>query len=146
MISRGEGNFIWFDCVIKAFLPLGIILSFINFLITKNQFNLEILLGYSIKIILIIVVGYLVGKLEWRFLQKIFGPSINILSNLRKKYIINKGVLTFGLPLGIINFRIFNDSFMLEYVRLSIWLIIGVFFGAALWQKNKETFEKIIND
>ena len=51
----------------------------------------------------------------------------------RKKYVINTGVLTFGLPLGIINFRVFNESFMFEYVRLTIWLTIGVFFGVVLW-------------
>jgi len=50
------------------------------------------------------------------------------------------------LPLGIINFRIFSDSFMFEYVRLTIWLTIGVFFGVVLWWKNKGTFEQIIDD
>lgn len=146
MIEKGEGNFIWFDRVFKTFLPLGIVLTFINFLFTKSQLNREIVLVYSIKIIIILLIGYLEGKLEWKFYQKIFGPSVNILSDLRKKYVINTGVLTFGLPLGIINFRVFNESFMFEYVRLSIWLIIGVLFGVILWQKNKKIFEQIIND
>jgi predicted permease len=146
MIEKGEGNFIWFDRVLKTFLPLGIVLTFINFLFTKSQLNTEIVKVYSIKIIIILLIGYLEGKLEWNFFQKIFGPSVNILSDLRKKYVINTGVLTFGLPLGIINFRVFNESFMFEYVRLSIWLIIGVLFGVILWQKNKKIFEQIIND
>jgi predicted permease len=117
-----------------------------NFFFTKNQFNNEIIIAYSIKIIVILLVGYLEGKLEWNFYQKIFGPSVNTLSKLRKRYVINKGVLTFGLPLGIINFRFLKGSFMFEYVRLSIWLIIGVFFGAILWRKNKQRFKQIIND
>jgi len=146
MIEKGEGNFIWFDRVLKTFLPLGIVLSFINLLFKKGQLNTEIVKVYSIKIIIILLIGYLEGKLEWNFFQKIFGPSVNILSDLRKKYVINTGVLTFGLPLGIINFRVFNESFMFEYVRLSIWLIIGVLFGVILWQKNKKIFEQIIND
>lgn len=146
MIEKGEGNFIWTNRMLKGFLPLAIVLILIDFFFNQNQLNIEIALVYSVKFLFILLVGFLEGKLEWHFYQIIFGPGVNVLSDLRKRYLINKGVLTFGLPLGIVNFRVFNSSFMFEYVRLSIWLIIGVIFGAVLWFKNKEIFDQVVND
>jgi len=145
MLEQGKRKFIWFERIIKVFLPLGVVLSLISLYFTKNLIDLEVLLIYLIKILLILLVGYLEGKLEWAFFQKIFGPDINTESDLSRRYVINKGVLTFGLPLGIVNFRVLNESFILEYVRLSIWLVIGVFFGAILWKKNKNKFKDIID-
>lgn len=147
MIENGEGKFIWIDTILKVFLPLALVLITVDyFFFTKNQINQEIEIAYSVKFLLIILVGFLEGKLDWQFFQRIFGPSVNTFKDLRKRYLINNGVLTFGLPFAIINFRIFNSSFIFEYLRLSIWLIIGVVFGTVLWFKNKEQFENVIND
>ena len=147
MIETGEGKFIWIDTLLNVFLPLAILLIAVNhFFFTKNEINQEIVLVYVVKSLFIFLVGFLYGKFEWQFFQRLFGPNVNILIDIRKRYIINKGVLVFGLPLGIISFNIYNSSFMFEYVRLSIWLIIGVIYGGILWFRNKEAFEEMMND
>lgn len=145
MIKKGEMKFICYERVLKLFLPLGIVLSLINYSFIKIQWSIDFIMVNSFKMLLILLIGYLEGKFEWSFYQRIFGPSVNTISSLRKRYVINKGILTFGLPLGIINFWLSNSNFIFEYVRLSIWLIIGVIFGAILWRINKKSFEQIIN-
>ena len=146
MIEKGEKRFVWIHRLIKVFLPLAVLLMLIDYIVfTKGQITRTLVAVYGVKILLIMFLGLLEGTLEWKFYQYIFGPSVTTLKDLRKRYIINNGVLAFGLPLGIINFRVYSSHFMIEYIRLSIWLIVGVFFGGFLWAKNKAVFERTIN-
>ena len=147
MIEKGEKRFVWMHRVFKVFLPLAILLMLMDYIVfTKNQINSQIIVVYGGKLFLIMFLGLLEGTFEWKFYQHLFGPSVTTFKDLRKRYIINNGVLAFGLPLGIINFRVYSSHFMIEYTRLSIWLILGVFFGAFLWIKNKAVFKETINE
>jgi len=53
MLEQGKRKFIWFERIIKVFLPLGVVLSLISLYFTKNLIDLEVLLIYLIKILFI---------------------------------------------------------------------------------------------
>jgi hypothetical protein len=147
MIDQGETKFLWIDTVMKKFLFLAMALVLIDYsFFAKSELNEKMVYVYVFKLLSIILVGFLEAKLDWKFYQRIFGPKVNTLEDLRRRDLINNGVLTFGLPLGIINFKVFNSNFTFEYVRLSIWLITGVGFGIILWMKNKEAFKQMLNE
>ncbi|TCT11617.1 hypothetical protein EDC18_1195 [Natranaerovirga pectinivora] len=142
-ISRyTKSKYIIKKILLQRFLVLGILLIGINLLFDLQDIRTKEFIYVSIiKIIIILLLGIIVGNFEWNLFVSLKNYEIS-LSKIRYRFILNMGILSWGLPIGIANMEYPVKSILNNGVHLLIWIIAGIFFGTSMWLVVSDEFKK----
>ena len=142
-ISRyTKSKYILKKILLQRFLVLGVLLIGINLLLDLQNINTKEFIYVSIvKMILILLIGIVVGNLEWNLFVSLKNYEIS-LSKIRYRFILNIGILSWGLPIGISYMEYPEKSILINCVALLIWMITGIFFGTIMWLMVSNEFKK----
>ena len=144
-ISRyTKSKYILKKILLQRFLVLAILLIGINLLFDLRDIKIKEFIYISIiKIILILLIGIVVGNFEWNLFASLKNYEIN-LSKIKYRFILNIGILSWGLPIGISYMKYPVKSILINGVDLLIWIIASVFFGTTMWLIVSNEFKKYL--
>lgn len=131
--------------VFQRFLVISILLTAINLLFEGTDSGLTELVFISIiKVGLVLIVGIIVGNLEWVFYELLKSNQHIRTSEIRNRFITNVGILSWGLPIGICYTNYPITSVVMISLGVLIWTVSGLLFGIIMWTVVAGEFEKFM--
>ncbi|QSX04686.1 hypothetical protein JYG23_08185 [Sedimentibacter sp. zth1] len=129
--------------IIPIQLFLLVVLEFINKYINEN---IKLFIVQSIiKLIVAYLLGIVIGRLEWSYLEKLNERKFCDIKNIRKSFISIYGILFWGLNTMIAIISPFFESTIAIITQIIIWPLAGLVWGIIMWCIYGSGFEKYIN-
>jgi hypothetical protein len=144
-VSSDKWNYIIKKVVISKTLPLILLLIFFDeiFYRTYEKSGNTFFILIIFKLVLGFILGIFAGLYEWKFNERLKNGFYKNINNIKRDYILNYGILGFGLIIGICYIR-YPISITGTIINILLWLLWGVVFGVYLWRSAKKKFEKFI--
>ena len=131
--------------VIAKTLPLVLLLIIFDeiFYKTYEKSGMFFFVLILVKLALGSIMGIIAGLNEWKFNERLKNGFYKNINKIRRAYILNYGVIGFGLIIGICYMR-YPITLTNTIENILLWVLWGVIFGVYLWNSSKKKFSKFI--
>lgn len=131
--QKPKGTFIYLKVPFLRIVPLMLLLIIINYGIWGELKDISIIMLSVIKLILAYPLGVVIGNFEWNYYRDLSEGNFMKAYEIRNKYILIYGFLSFGLTILISQLDIPIKSLSLAIYYIIVWPLAGLLWGSFMW-------------